>query len=155
MIFHLEGGVRSKPPSCRKYNSHQTAIEFQAQDADPEAPDLGFKDRKEMEKNLKCKLLKILLIFFIMIYLVSQHADGAAAAAGTNLLTKIQDECDVLGTTAKDYRNPSIEISDPRLEAALILEILKERLMNDWAKVVSDQVKIIGRLFNNLLSLRR
>ena len=82
-----------------------------------------------MEKNLKCKLLKILLIFFIMIYLVSQHADGAAAAAGTNLLTKIQDECDVLGTTAKDYHNPSIEISDPRLEAALIMEILKERLM--------------------------
>ena len=71
------------------YNSHVSAEVFCAQEADPEAPGLTFKDKSEMEKTLKS----------------CQNATGAAASAVTHLLTKVQDECDNLLQTAKDYRS--------------------------------------------------
>ena len=91
-----------------------------------------------MEKNLKS----------------SQNAAGTAGAAATYLLSKIQDECNNLQVTFKDYRDPAVEIVDPRLEASQIMEILKGKLMDGWAKVVSDQVKLVAWLFNQLLLLR-
>ena len=49
-----------------------------------------------MEKNLKA----------------SQNATGAAAAAATHILCKIQDECDNLLHTAKDYRQVAVSVID-------------------------------------------
>ena len=85
----------------------------------------------------------------------SQHAAGAAGAAATHLLTKMQDECDNLLATAKDYRDPAVDIPNPREEAATIMEILKSKLMDSWAKIVADQTKIVAWLFNHLLLMRR
>ena len=51
-------------------------------------PDLVYKDKKDMEKQLK----------------VCQNTVGAAAAATAQVLTKFQDEADILLVTAKDYR---------------------------------------------------
>jgi len=121
------------------YNSHVAAEVFCAQEADPESPDLHFKDKREMEKSLKS----------------FQNATGAVASAATHLLTKVQDECDNLLQTAKDYRDPNVSIEDPRNEAAMIMDVIRDRLINDWAKVMADQVKMLAWIFNQLLVTRR
>ena len=112
---------------------------FSAHEADPEGPDLGYKEKKDLEKQLKA----------------SQNGSGAAAAAATHLLTKIQDESDKLLQTAKDYRDAAVVVADPRQEAAQIMDMVRTTMMDDWAKVLADQVKIIAWQYNQLLMLRR
>ena len=72
----------------KTYNSHILASPFCAQEPDAEVADLVYKDKKDMEKQLK----------------VCQNTVGAAAAATAQVLTKFQDEADILLVTAKDYR---------------------------------------------------
>ena len=72
----------------KTYNAHVIAAPFCAQEPDAEAPDLLYRDKRDMEKQLK----------------VCQNTVGAAAAATAQVLTKFQDEADILLATAKDYR---------------------------------------------------
>ena len=123
----------------KTYNSHVSAAPFCAQEADSEAPDLQYRDKRDMEKQLKAL----------------QNAVGAGAAATAQVLTKFQDESDILVATAKDYRDTAICIEDPRQEAALIMDILRAKMLNEWGKTLSDQVKISAWIFNQLLMLRR
>ena len=37
----------------------------------------------------------------------------------------------------------------------MIMDVIRDRLMNDWAKIMSDQVKILAWEFNSLLMTRR
>ena len=48
-----------------------------------------------------------------------------------------------------------MSIEDPRNEAAMIMDVIRDRLMNDWAKIMSDQVKMLAWEFNTLLTTRR
>ena len=82
-------------------------------------------------------------------------ACGAAGAAATKVLTQLQDENEKLLETAKDYRNPDIDIPDSRSEMADILDAVRGKLMNDLAKTLSDAVKLNAFQFNQLLLMRR
>ena len=82
-------------------------------------------------------------------------ACGAAGAAATKVLTQLQDENEKLLETAKDYRNPDIDIPDSRSEMADILDAVRNKLMNDLAKTLSDAVKLSAFMFNQLLLMRR
>ena len=85
----------------------------------------------------------------------SQNACGAAAAATAKVLVDIQDECEKLAATAKDYRDPQIEIHDPRSEMAEVLDAIKRTMMNGMAKTLSEALKISAWQFNQLIQLRR
>ena len=37
----------------------------------------------------------------------------------------------------------------------MIMDVIRDRLMNDWAKIMSDQVKMLAWEFNTLLTTRR
>ena len=85
----------------------------------------------------------------------SQNACGAAAAATAKVLVEIQDECEKLAATAKDYRDPQIEIHDPRSEMAEVLDAIKRTMMNGMAKTLAESLKISAWQFNQLIQLRR
>merc|ERR1719318_736222 len=123
----------------KTYNSHVSAAPFCAQEPDPEAPDLLYRDKRDMEKQLK----------------VCQNTVGGAAAASAQVLTKFQDEADILLATAKDYRDPAVCVEDPRQEVAMIMDILCSKMLNEWGKTLSDQVNMSAWVFNQLLLLRR
>ena len=84
-----------------------------------------------------------------------QNAVGASAACTTRVLVDIQDECEKLTSTAKDYRDPSVEIQDPRSEMAAVLDAIRNTMMNSFAKMLSDAVKMSAWQFNQLLQMRR
>ena len=46
-------------------------------------------------------------------------------------------------------------MDDPRQEAAIIMDILRSKMLNEWGKILSDQVKMSAWLFNQILLLRR
>ena len=85
----------------------------------------------------------------------SQNACGAAAAATAKVLVEIQDECEKLAATAKDYRDPQIEIHDPRSEMPEVLDAITRTMMNGMAKTLSEALKISVWQFNQLIQLRR
>ena len=84
-----------------------------------------------------------------------QSACGATAAASTKILVKLQDECECLANTAKEYRDPELIIADPRNEMADILDAIRQKLMTDWAKIISDSVKMTAWQYNQILMMRR
>ena len=67
----------------------------------------------------------------------------------------LQDKGRILGETAKQYSDGSIPIENPREEAAEIMMELKRNLVVDWAKDLSDLVKLSASLYNLTLSSRR
>ena len=70
---------------------------------------------------------------------------------GHNFLEKAKD----LADTAKEYRDASIEIEDPRAEAADIFDELKNSLLNVWGKDMADQIKMNASQYNSMLLARR
>ena len=84
-----------------------------------------------------------------------QSACGASAAAITGVLVQIQDECEKLSLTAKDYRDPNITIEEPRMEMAEVLDAIKSKMMNSFAKSLAEAVKMTAWQFNQLLMMRR
>ena len=75
-----------------------------------------------------------------------QGCSGAMAAVGTRILSLIE---------AREYRDSSIEIEDPRAEAADIFDELKNSLMNIWGKDLADQIKMNAAQYNSMLLSRR
>ena len=84
-----------------------------------------------------------------------QSACGATAAASTKILVKLEDECESLANTAKEYRDPELIIADPRNEMVDILDAIRQKLMTDWAKIISDSVKMTAWQYNQILMMRR
>ena len=60
-----------------------------------------------------------------------------------------------LADTAREYRDSSIEIEDPRAEAADIFDELKNSLLNIWGKDLADQIKMNAAQYNSMLLSRR
>ena len=46
-------------------------------------------------------------------------------------------------------------MEDPRQETAIIMDILRNKILNEWGKILADQVKMSAWIFNQLLLLRR
>ena len=84
-----------------------------------------------------------------------QNACGASAAATAKGLVDIQDECEKIAATVKDYRDPQIMIEDPRSEMGEVLDAIKRIVMNGIAKTLSEALKIHAWALNQLLMLRR
>ena len=84
-----------------------------------------------------------------------QSACGAAAAATTKSLAMMQDECDRLNQTAKDFRNPNVVIGDSRTEMADMLDVVRQKLLTNLAKTMADAVKMQAFQFNQLSMMRR
>ena len=84
-----------------------------------------------------------------------QSACGATAHAVTKVMVLVQDECDKIAATAKDYRDPSIVIEDARTEVAEVLDAVKAKLLNSHAKILAEAVKISAWQFNQLVMMRR
>ena len=84
-----------------------------------------------------------------------QRACGAAAAATTKSLAMMQDECDRLNQTAKDFRNPNVVIGDSRTEMADMLDVVRQKLLTNLAKTMADTVKMQAFQFNQLSMMRR
>ena len=64
-------------------------------------------------------------------------------------------KCKDLADTAKEYRDGSVLIEDPREEAAQIFEALRDTLMSTWAPDLSDLTKITAAQYNSMLLSRR
>ena len=138
-----------------RYTEHPGAAMFKAPAAEPQLLDLKFKDRKDREK----------------IYVDLQSAQGAIGAMATKMLMKFQgehfyvphyclhvpfaDKNEELGQIVKDFQNPDVVIEDPRTDAVLIIKGVKEALMEKYAKLASDVVKVAGASFSKLLVMRR
>ena len=60
-----------------------------------------------------------------------------------------------LDVTAKDFKDESIVIENPRMEAANIFEQVRVVLHDSMAKRQAEAIKMLGALFNNMLLLRR
>ena len=60
-----------------------------------------------------------------------------------------------LDDTAREYRDSSIEIEDPRAEAADIFDELKKSLLNIWGKDLADKIKMNIAQYNSMLLFRR
>ena len=56
---------------------------------------------------------------------------------------------------SKQYKDATLEIPDPRDEAADIFKALKATLVVDWAKDLSDLTRLSASLYNSTLSSRR
>ena len=146
----------SQAALIKSYNSHPDACMFAAQSADAEVPDLKFKDKKDLERQVSELAIRFTSCYQIVIQLkLVQSASGSTAAATTKVLVQLQDECEKLSATAKDYRDPSVAISDPRVEMAEILDAIKKKMMAEWAKILSDAVKMNAWQFTQILLLRR
>ena len=65
------------------------------------------------------------------------------------------EKCKDLRETAAQYRDGSVEIINPREEAAEIFEALSYTLMGFWANDLHDVTKVSAGIYNNLLLLRR
>eukprot|EP00092_Neocalanus_flemingeri_P021070 GFUD01022828.1.p1 GENE.GFUD01022828.1~~GFUD01022828.1.p1 ORF type:complete len:460 (-),score=104.28 GFUD01022828.1:158-1537(-) len=129
----------SQASLVKSYNSHPEAIMFSAPLADAEVPDLKFKDKKDLEKQMKSV----------------QSGCGASAAAATKSLAMLQEECDKLNDTAKDFRNPDVVITDSRGEMADVLDAVRHKLLSDLAKTIADAVKLNAWQFNQITMMRR
>ena len=52
-------------------------------------------------------------------------------------------------------QDPDQVIEDPRVEAADILDGIKDTMFRKWAKMESDILKVMAGVFNSLLIMRR
>jgi hypothetical protein len=68
---------------------------------------------------------------------------------------EIQDECEKLVATAKDYCDLQVAIEEPRIEMADVLDAIRCKMMNSFAKVLSEALKMSAAQFNQLLMTRR
>ena len=100
-----------------------------------------------------------------------QDGFGAVGAIVTHTLVRIEDQCIELAKTAQEYADPNEKIDNPREESRFVILIyeifsifllfsgifmaLKEKLLNKWAKDLSDLAKITGAQHNKLLMMRR
>jgi hypothetical protein len=73
----------------------------------------------------------------------------------TNFFVDIQDECEKLVATAQDYCDPQVAIEEPRIEMADVLDTIRCKMMNSFAKVLSEAVKMSAAQCNQLLIMRR
>ena len=122
-----------------KWTGHPLNSTFKASGIDPGLLPLKYKDLQAQEKQT---------VFL-------QNCAGAIAAIGTRMLGLLQAKCKDLETTAKEYRDGSVQIEDPREEAAQIFEALRDTLMGTWAPDLSDLTKITAAQYNSMLLSRR
>ena len=73
----------------------------------------------------------------------------------TGSLLSLPEKGDHLVNTAKQYRDGSIAVENPREEAAEIFTMVRDTMVNSWAKDLADQVKVAAAMYNGLLMQRR
>lgn len=132
----------SKPIAvrARKFlTSHPSARPFLGPSPDDDAPVLRYKNQKLLEKQL----------------FTLQGAVGAAAAALTHLLEATDLAVDNLQSTAKEYRDTDILITDPREEAAEIFSTLASDFQSSYSKKAANALRLLGDAHNKVTCLRR
>ena len=65
------------------------------------------------------------------------------------------EKCKDLRETAAQYRDGSVEVINPREEAAEIFEALSHTLMGFWANDLHDLTKVSASVYKEVMLLRR
>ena len=112
---------------------------FRSPEVDPELPDLPYKDKKDLQKQL------------------STLADygGAVGHMASAALANLRDKRVQIAATIDEYKQPDIRIEDPATEIIALLSNIKEDMVEGMAKMLIDMIRILGSQFNQVLVMRR
>ena len=84
-----------------------------------------------------------------------QQMAGGVGAVATRVLALFDEKGKELGKAVSRFRDPATPMENPREEAAKILEGMKATLHVEWAKDLTDLVKIDAALYNKIIQIRR
>ena len=65
------------------------------------------------------------------------------------------DKADQLETAAKEYKDGSVPIAEPRDEAAQIFTGLQSTIRDGWGKDLADLARLTAHQYNGILKMRR
>ena len=125
--------------TLKRWTSSPAASSFTAPEPDPGLSPLECAEMMEHENEL---------VSF-------QQMAGGVGAVATRVLALFDEKGKELGKAVSRFRDPATPMENPREEAAKLLEGMKATLHVDWAKDLTDLVKIDAALYNKIIQIRR
>ena len=122
--------IRGSHNKVKQLTTAPEARMFRSPDADTELPELRYKDKKELEKQVrKLYTLGISTISCLQLVTLADYG-GAVGHMACAYLASLRDRRVQISATIEEYQQPDIRIEDPASEMIALLTNVKGDLRN-------------------------